>query len=311
MAIGLVLQPSVDMAKKASAAKRTNRVLGLLAVSLLIGTGAVATLVSPSSPDATVEPGVSGHVGGIRPAETSRSNFSAGWGIEQYDFQMNKLSCSDLNTHITTDLCGVARTKHGDFMLSATESYWDPSDAEVTLEMSIFGFADNNNWKRATGLLDAQMVRDLSGVQLKIDLYRTVVNGDEVLLAHRHPVDDSVDGYEVSDQVFIIAASPTGAPTVVAWYNGPGISFEADGSGITLYYKRYAVATESGSLQQAWNTQVRLFPSDRSPYGWDEQISTGPADRDVVNTVPVVLVDSYTFPVLSPTKYRNSKSSAA
>jgi len=101
----------------------------------------------------------------------------------------------------------------------------------------------------------------------------------------------------VSDQVFIIAASPTGAPTVVAWYNGPDISFEVDGKNITLLYKRYGVATESGTLQQGWNTQVRLFPSARVPFGWDEQITTGPALRDVMDAVPVILVDSYTFPV--------------
>jgi hypothetical protein len=33
------------------------------------------------------------------------------------------------------------------------------------------------------------------------------------------------------------------------------------------------------------------------PYGWDEQITTGPALREVMDAVPVVLVDSYTFPV--------------
>jgi len=286
------------MAKQRSEARRTNRVLGVLVVLLLIGAGAVALFVEPSSSsEATVVSGNDATTLGVRPAEVSRSNFSAGWGIEQYDFQMNALSCSELNTHITTDLCAVAKTKHGDFMFSATESYWDETDSETTLEMSLFGFQDNNGWKRATGLLDAQMVRDLDGVQVKIDLYRTEVNGDEVLIAHRHPVDETINGYDVSDQVFIIAASPTGAPTVVAWYNGPDISFEVDGKNITLLYKRYGVATESGTLQQGWNTQVRLFPSARVPYGWDEQITTGPELRDVMDAVPVVLVDSYTFPV--------------
>jgi hypothetical protein len=152
------------------------------------------------------------------------------------------------------------------------------------------------------------MVRDLDGVQVMIDLYRTEVNGDDVLIAHRHPVDDSVNGYDVSDQVFIIAASPTGAPTVVAWYNGPDISFEVDGKNITLLYKRYGVATESGQLQQGWNTQVRLFPSGRVPYGWDEQITTAEAADDLVNALPVVLVDSYTFPVHSRLKPQNSTS---
>ena len=97
-------------------------------------------------------------------------------------------------------------------------------------------------------------------MQVKIDLYRIEVHGDEVLIVHRHPVDEPVNGYNVSDQVLIIAASPTGAPTVVAWYNGPDISVEVDGKNITLLYKRISVATESGTLQQGWNTQLRLFP---------------------------------------------------
>jgi hypothetical protein len=296
------------MAKRASEAKRTNRVLGMLVVLLLIGAGAVRLFVEPSeSFDETVVSGNETTTLGVRPAETSRSNFSAGWGIEQFDSQMPSLSCSVLNRHMTTDLCAVARTEHGDFMFSAIESYWDENESDVTLEMSLFGFRDNHGRKRAISLLDAQMMRDLDAVQVKIDLYRTEVNGDEVLIVHRHPVDDTVNGYDVSDQVFIIAASPTGAPTIVAWYNGPDISFKADGKNITLLYERYT----SWPLQQAWNTQVRLFPSARVPYGWDEQITTGPALRDVMDAVPVVLVDSYTFPVHSRLKAQNSKSTSA
>jgi len=295
------------MAKKASEAKRTNRVLGVLVVLLLIGAGAVALLVEPStSSDETAVSGNDATTLGVRPAETSRSNFSAGWGIEQFDSQMPSLNCSLLNRHMTTDLCAVAKTKHGDFMFSAIESYWDENESDVTLEMSLFGFRDNHGRKRAISLLDAQMMRGLDAVQVKIDLYRTEVNGDEVLIAHRHPVDENVNGYDVSDQVFIIAASLTGAPTIVAWYNGPDISFKADGKNITLLYERYA----SWPLQQAWNTQVRLFPSARVPYGWDEQITTGPALRDVMDAVPVVLVDSYTFPVHSRLKAQNSKSTS-
>ena len=80
-------------------------------------------------------------------------------------------------------------------------------------------------------------------------------------------------------------------PMIMAFSDRMGVK------NITLLYKRYGVATESGTLQQGWNTQVRLFPSARVPYGWDEQITTGPALRDVMDAVPVVLVDSYTFPV--------------
>jgi hypothetical protein len=61
-------------------------------------------------------------------------------------------------------------------------------------------------------------------------------------------------------------------------------------------------------LQQGWNTQVRLFPSARVPYGWDEQITTGPELREVMDAVPVELVDSYTFPVHARLKPQNSTS---
>ena len=64
------------MAKKSSEAKRTNRVLGLLVVLLLIGAGAVALFVEPSSSsDATVPSGHDATTMGVRPAETSRSNY--------------------------------------------------------------------------------------------------------------------------------------------------------------------------------------------------------------------------------------------
>ncbi len=36
------------------------------------------------------------------------------------------------------------------------------------------------------------MMRDLDGVQVEIDLCRTEVHGDEVLIAHRHSVDETV-----------------------------------------------------------------------------------------------------------------------
>ena len=307
--------PSVAMAKTKSSAKRTNRVIALLAVLLLIGSGAAAAFGEQSSgsvpnenPDETIVP--TGEVGaGTRPAETSDNNFYAGLGIEQYDFKMKSLDCDAMNDHITTDLCGVARTKHGDFMLTAAEGYWDPADGEVTLEMSIYGFRKDFSVPRAVGLLDAQMTRELRSEQLMLDLYRTVVNGDEVLIGHRHPADSDVDGYDVSDDVFIIAASPTGAPTVVAWYTGPGISFESDGESVFLLYKRYGV--DGIGRYKGWNTEVRLFPSDRDVYSWNEEINSVPATDELhEGRVPMKLLDSYLFPVVRPKSSTRNSSNA-
>ena len=56
------------MAKQRSEANRTNRVLGLLVVLLLIGTGAVALFVEPSSSsDATAVSGHDATTLGVRP----------------------------------------------------------------------------------------------------------------------------------------------------------------------------------------------------------------------------------------------------
>ena len=315
LATGWAQLLSDAMAKTKSSAKRTNRVIALLAVLLLIGAGAAATFgdqstgsVPNENADDTIVP--SGEVGaGTRPAETSGNDFYAGLGLEQYDFKMKSLDCDAMNDHITTDLCGVARTKHGDFMLTAAEGYWDPADGEVTLEMSIYGFRKDFSVARAVGLLDAQMTRDLRSEQLMLDLYRTVVNGDEVLIGHRHPADSDVDGYEVSDDVFIIAASPTGAPTVVAWYTGPGISFESDGESVFLLYKRYGV--DGIGSYKGWNTEVRLFPSNRDVYSWNEEINSVPVTDELhEGRVPMKLLDSYLFPMVKPKSSTRNSSNA-
>ena len=58
------------------------------------------------------------------------------------------------------------------------------------------------------------------------------------------------------------------------------------GKNITLLFESHDVATESGTLQQSRNSQVRPSPSARVLLSWDEQITTGPELRDVIDAVP-------------------------
>jgi hypothetical protein len=239
---------------------------------------------------------------GVRPAEIGKNIFSADKGVEQYDFAMPKLSCVDINDEITPDLCAVAQTTTGDFMVTGYEYYWDETVDEVELGLTISVHRLDNKLPRAVGLLEGSMARNRRDTQVQLDLYTTMINNNEVMIAHQHPVDSNVDGYLERDQLFIIAMSPTGAPTVVAWYNGPNIRFESDGKNIFLYYKRYGVAGAGDN--SGWDTEVRLSPSQRQVFAWDEQITTSLAsshntsdDTRTENLQQVLILDSYTFPV--------------
>lgn len=302
MATGWALQRSVVMAK--GKASRTNRVLALLVIVVLATTGAVAIFSDSLSDDASdpKRPATS-VTSGVRPAETGRNIFSSDKGVEQYDFAMPRLSCVDISDEVTPDICGVATTSKGDFMLTGYEYYWDDSNEEVELGLTISVHRSDNNLPRAVGLLEGTMTRFLRDAQVQLTIYTTTINGDEVMVAHRRPVDSKLAGFSQPDQLFIIAMSPTGAPTVVAWYRGPNIRFESDGKNIFLYYKRYGVAGAGDN--SGWDTEVRLSPSSRQVYSWDEQITTSlTSSHDLndesrtENLTQIIRLDTFTFPAI-------------
>ena len=289
-------------------ASRTNRVLALLAILVLVITASVAVFGESLSDKAAdnIQP-ASTVTSGVRPAETGRNIFSADKGVEQYDFAMPRLSCVDINDEVTPDICGVATTSKGDFMVTGYEYYWDTNSKEVELGLTISVHRSDNKLPRAVGLLEGTMIRILRDAQVQLNLYTTTINGDEVMIAHRRPVDSALAGFSQPDQLFIIAMSPTGAPTVAAWYRGPNIRFESDGKNIFLFYKRYGV-TGAGD-DSGWDTEVRLSPSNRQVYSWDEQITTSltsshdPNDESRTNNLQqIIRLDTYTFPTIGVAK---------
>ena len=291
------------MAKSASSAKRTNRVISLLVALSFIGAGLVAGFVKQSStPSETASttpkrPDVTGT--GIRPAESGSYNFWSGLGREQFDFKMKSLNCADMNKELSLDLCAVTRTSHGDFMLTGIEPY--DYGSYIDFEFSLFALHTDAGVTRAVTVLNGEVSASAYDDQMRLDIYRTLIDGDEVLLLHKRPVDSSVDGFDNLDEVFIIAASPTGAPTAVAKYSGPHIEFESDGKNIYLYWKRYGPKGTGGD--EGWITVAKLFPSDREVYGWNEQMTSAMvADQKPgktaagTNVSPMTMVDTYTFP---------------
>ena len=119
---------------KPSQAKRQNRLIGLVAVLLLVvaGLSAVREGSSGSSPSDTTTPGDTGnsnHTGSLtRPADVSLSWFNHSLSVEQFDYDMSSLSCTAMAKYITVDLCAVVKSGHGDFMVVGTEGYWDPQE---------------------------------------------------------------------------------------------------------------------------------------------------------------------------------------
>ena len=291
------------MAKGASSAKRTNRVIVLFVALSFIGTGLVAGfLKEPSAPVETASttpprPDVTGT--GIRPAEGADWDFWSNLGDEQFDFKMDSLNCAAINKELSLDFCAVAHTTTGDFMLTGIEPF--DYSYNIELEMSLFTLHKDAGVTRAVTMRNGKASASAGEERMRLDVYRTLINGDEVLLLHIRPVDSSVDGFDNLDKVMIIAASPTGAPTQVARYSGPHMEFESDGKNIYLYWKRYGPKGTGGD--DGWITVAKLFPSDREVYGWNEQTTSAMvADQKPGKTaagtdvVTMTKVDTYTFP---------------
>jgi hypothetical protein len=291
------------MAKGASSAKRTNRVIALFVALSFIGTGLVAGfLKEPSAPVETASttparPDATGT--GIRPAEGADLHFESNMGTEQFDFKMDSLNCAAINKELSLDFCAVAHTSTGDFMLTGIEPF--DYSYSIELEISLFTLHKDAGVTRAVTMRNGSTIAYAGEERMRLDVYRTLINGDEVLLVHRRPVDSSVDGFDNLDKVMIIAASPTGAPTQVASYSGPHMEFESDGKNIYLYWKRYGPKGTGGD--DGWITVAKLFPSDREVYGWNEQMTSAMvADQKPgktaagTNVSPMTMVDTYTFP---------------
>jgi hypothetical protein len=293
------------MAKaSASPAKRTNRAVLGIAALLLMGAGSSAYWGSGSSESlsgstSSVPPltdPVSGS--GTRPAETKFSWFDHGMTVEQTDYPMKELSCKLLGDVITPDLCAVAKTSHGSFMFVGTEGYWDEFDtyeygfANIPLDMTVFTMRNDHQTPRATSVMNGLTEKAYTKNQVQMDLYKTTINGDEVLVVVKRQGDSGTDAYAYFNSVNVIAASNTGAPTVVATYAGPAMTVGSDGTKIVLSSLRYKATSEKNEVE--WYSRVTLSPSEGDSAQWMEHITSG--STAVNKGQGMTLVDSYVYP---------------
>ena len=292
------------MAKKsASTAKKTNRAVLAVVFVLIAGAASAALWGEPAQAptaettttpapldDPTTGPGT-------RPAEVSYSWFDHGMSVEQTDYPMDELSCETLAETVTPDICAVAETTHGSFMLSGVEGYWDPADrdsdglAQIPFDMTLFTMRRDQSIPRAASVMDGYFEKAYTNNKAQVDLFRARVNGDDVLVVVKRLSDGAPDAYAFSDSVQIIAASSTGAPTVVATYEGSAIKVASDGKKIVISSLRYRSTADSEEAQ--WFTRLTLTPSADDPALWLETLTSGPTA--VTNGQGMTRMGTHTF----------------
>jgi hypothetical protein len=293
------------MAKGSSPAKRTNTGLALLLITALLGAGATALFgnTSPisSSTTAPAEPPMEEPDGasGSRPAETSYSWFDHSFNAEQFDYEMPELSCASVAKVITPDLCSVADTSYGSFMLVGSEGYWDPQEEDadgivwVPLNLTVFTMRSDNGMPRAVSVLDGVIDKQYTANKAQVDVYAANVGGQEMLVIHKRLSKANADPYSFTEEVQVIAMSKQGAPTVVATYAGSSLRVAASANLIEISTLRYLTSAQSS--EDKWFTRIVLVPNDSDGIRMDETVTSGPAP--VKQGAGMKLLDTYVFPV--------------
>jgi hypothetical protein len=294
------------MAKSTSSAKRTNRTLAAAVVVVLLGAAVAASVQftsEASAPSTSVAPLVTPPANntGSRPAEIGYSWFDHGFASEQIDFDMPALSCTSVANTITPDLCAVARATTGAFMLVGTEGFWDPEEIDadgtawVPLDLTVFVMRADMEGPRAISVLDGSTEKAYTDVGVSMDLYTANIAGDDVLVLHKRLTNSTDDPFSFRESVQILAMSPTGAPTLVATYEGYQLRVATSGSTIEMSSLRYRTSNTSPNPQ--WFTRVSVKPSVRESalYSWDETVTSNAAE--VPSGQGMELKATYDFPI--------------
>ncbi len=293
------------MAKNSSAARRTNR--ALVAVVLLVGLVSGGAAFSQATrddvapdPDEDVIVAPPANTNGQRPAEIGLSWFNHGFGTEQIDFDMTSLSCRSLAESITPDLCAVAKTQYGEFMVAGTEGFWDTSEFDVDgttwipLDMTVFVMRNDLEGARAISVLDGSTEKAFTDLSVSVDLYTARIASNDVVVIHQYLDDEPQDAFAFKDSVQVISMSSTGAPSVVATYEGHQLRVASSGSSLELSSLRYRSSISTPNPQ--WFARISVLPGNASgvPYLWNELVTS--SAQQIPNGEGMNLAGSYSFP---------------
>ena len=216
---------------------------------------------------------------------------------------MPALSCKELAATLTPDLCTVARTSNGPFMLVGTEGFWDVTEADangttwVPFDLTAYVLRSDMEGTRAVSVLDGFTSVAVPNSSIALDLYVANVNGDDVIVLHRHLAEPNDDAFSFGESLQIIAMSPTGAPTIVATYEGFRMSVASTGTSIELSSLRYRTAETNPA--QPFFTRISVLPEARysSTSRWNETVTSSKAE--VPNGQSMTLKGRYLFPASS------------
>lgn len=300
-----------------SPARRTNITLGVIAAVIVVFSVIVGVLgatdddaVAPTIPTTTIDDSDPDTPDDKEPttpevmsrdADTSRSWFTHAFSVEQFDFPMESLNCDDLAQFFTVELCAVARTEHGDFMVTAAEAFWDPQNPDddgvvrIDLNFTVYTHTTDFGPARAVSVLDGQLRSRYDAEPTKVELFITEVDGNDVAVVKK-TIENAAStalGKDTSS-IQVLSMSPTGLPNVVATYDGIGLDFASVGKELVITSLRFGPPSGTDEAEP-WLTVLNLSPT--SGGSWREVFSSQPESQSPLsNGTRSQREGSYTFP---------------
>jgi hypothetical protein len=275
-------------------ARRTNTAIAVVVALLLIVTIVVAVFGTPTSAPTvndvtggtasvtTVEPNVVDNTPSsgsslTRDADTSDSWFSHTFAVEQFDFPMEQLDCEDMSQYFTLELCVVSQTSRGDFMVTATEGFWDPQDGtddniDIPLNFMVYVHTTSNGPARAMSVLDGSLSAPYDTVSSQIEMSTFSIAGEDVVVIEWSSRGDATRATDRTWSALQVVAMRTGGlPEVVATYGGTDIAYAADNTALVLTSERFGPPSRNTEAEP-WLTVLRLSPSTSGP--WKESVTS-------------------------------------
>lgn len=302
-------------------ARRTNTAIAIVVALLLIVTLVVAlfgtptsaptindvtattALTSASTPDESDDANSDGNTTTsqlTRDADTSDSWFAHTFAVEQFDFPMTELDCNEMKQYFTMELCVVAQTARGDFMVTATEGFWDAQTTtddpvDISLNFMVYVHTSENGPARAMSVLDGTVSAPYGSASSQVQTSTFTIAGNDVVVLEWSSADDETrNAGRAWSAVQVLAVGPGGLPEVVATYGGTNIAYASDASSLVITSERFGPPSRNQETEP-WLTVLRLSPSQTSR--WQETVSSQSASQFNASTLEKPSEEStYEFP---------------
>lgn len=274
-------------------ARRTNTAIALVVALLLTVTIVVVVFGTPTSAptvddvtttvatsDSTLPPDNNNQQSTApftRQTDTSDSWFSHTFAVEQFDFPMDELKCAQMAQYFTLELCTVATTPRGDFMVTATEGFWDGqsnanNDIEIPLNFMVYVHTTDNGPARAMSVLDGTVSAPYgtASSQVRVATF-SLDDGDVIVLEWSSADEETRVANRTWSAIQVLAMGEGGLPEVVATYGGTNISIASDSASLVLAAERFGPPSRNEQAEP-WLTVLRLSPTKTGE--WQEAVTS-------------------------------------